>query len=511
MYNIVIMEEKSYLHLKSGTDVRGVAIAVDGKDLALTPETLGDITNAFIKWLAEKTGKTALKIAVGYDCRLSSEPIFNEITSVMLSCGCDVVGCGLSSTPSMFMLLQKSDYGCDASVMITASHLPYYMNGLKFFTPSGGLDGSDVENILLRAQRGEKLEGNSYGKLIKTSFMDEYCNILVETVRNATGNRAPLFGHIIIADASNGVGGFFVKKVLQPLGAITTGSINLFPDGRFPAHAPNPEAPEAMKALQNAVISSKAELGVIFDTDVDRAAIVDGDGTPVNRDSLIALVSAELLNEKPCTIVTDSVTGDGLTEFIEKRGGTHIRFKRGYKNVINEAIRRNEEGEYCPLAIETSGHAAYIDNYFLDDGAYLICKLLILFSRQVQNKQKLSDIIKDLKLPEEECEVRIKFNEKSQNFKLEGERVISEILHFSKIENFATPSPVNYEGVRLNFGNGKGNGWTLVRMSVHDPVMPVNFASDVKGGVKIMAKYLYGLVAKYPFLDTKALKKLIEE
>ncbi|MGN0804251.1 MAG: phosphomannomutase/phosphoglucomutase [Candidatus Coproplasma sp.] len=505
------MEKKSYLHLKSGTDVRGVAIAVDGRDLDLTPDSLCDITNAFVKWLSEKTGKSQLKIAVGYDCRLSSEPIFNEVTSAMLSCGCEVVGCGLSSTPSMFMLLQKSDYGCDASVMITASHLPYYMNGLKFFTPCGGLDGKDVENILLLAERGEKLESQNSGRLTTTSFMDEYSNILVETVREATGNRAPLFGHIIIADASNGVGGFFVKKVLQPLGAITTGSINLYPDGRFPAHAPNPEAPEAMKALQNAVLYSKAELGVIFDTDVDRAGVVDGDGTPINRDSLIALVSADLLKERPCTIVTDSVTSDGLTEFIENHGGKHIRFKRGYKNVINEAKRRNEEGEYCPLAIETSGHASYMDNYFLDDGAYLICKVLIAFSRQIQAKSKLSDIIKDLKLPEEECEIRIKFNDRSKNFKLEGERVINEVLHFAKIENVATPSPVNYEGLRLNFGQGVGDGWTLVRMSVHDPVMPVNFASNVKGGVKLMAKYLYAMVAKYPFLDLSALKKFIEE
>ena len=65
--------------------------------------------------------------------------------------------------------------------------------------------------------------------------------------------------------------------------------------------------------------------------------------------------------------MTDSITSDGLKTYIEQTlGGKHHRFKRGYKNVINEAVRLNNEGVNCPLAIETSGHAALRENYFLD-------------------------------------------------------------------------------------------------------------------------------------------------
>ena len=78
------------------------------------------------------------------------------------------------------------------------------------------------------------------------------------------------------------------------------------------------------------------------------------------------------------TIVTDSVTSDELTEFLTKELGLkHHRFKRGYKNVIDECIRLNEAGTVSPLAIETSGHGALSENYYLDDGAYLAVKLLI--------------------------------------------------------------------------------------------------------------------------------------
>ncbi|MDE6373371.1 MAG: phosphomannomutase/phosphoglucomutase, partial [Clostridia bacterium] len=340
------------------------------------------------------------------------------------------------------------------------------------------------------------------------SYMDDYCRKLVGIVRTGTGKSAPLFGKRIIVDAGNGCGGFFVKKVLQQLGAFTDGSINLTPDGNFPAHAPNPEDPVAINALCEAVLASKAELGIIFDTDVDRAAIVDGNGTLINRNNLIALTAATILAEKPATIVTDSVTSDGLTAFIESMGGKHVRYKRGYKNVINEALRLNANGEYCPLAIETSGHAAFADNYFMDDGAYLICKLLITYANQSQKKEKLSDLISTLIPPAEEDEVRVKFNANSVNFRTEGDRIIKE-LKFWAGDDARLNLAHSYEGVRINFPEDFGNGWALVRQSVHDPVLPINFASMTVGGNTVMAKYLYYILSKYPYLDVTNLRKYI--
>ncbi|MFR4009247.1 MAG: hypothetical protein ACLT0Y_08250 [Christensenellales bacterium] len=92
-------------------------------------------------------------------------------------------------------------------------------------------------------------------------------------------------------------------------------------------------------------------------------------------------------------MVTDSITSTGLAQFIQAHGGKHHRFKRGYKNVINEAISLNQQGRYTPLAIETSGHAALKENYFLDDGAYLAIRLLIEVARLHQNNQGISDLL----------------------------------------------------------------------------------------------------------------------
>ncbi len=504
------METKSYKSLKSGSDIRGIAVQTEGSEVTLTVNAIIDITKAYLKWLSDKTGKTDLHIAVGNDVRISSDVVYSAVQKAVLESGCNLFYCGVSSTPSMFMLLKESDWDCEGSIMITASHLPYDRNGLKFFTPEGGLSSKDIDEIIDLAEKGAALP-RKLGNVIEQSYMNDYCRKLVNLVRTGTGKSAPLFGKRIIVDAGNGVGGFFVKKVLQQLGAITDGSINTEPDGNFPNHAPNPEDPAAIAALSEAVLTSKAELGIIFDTDVDRAAIVDGNGKHINRDNLVALTAATVLADKPATIVTDSVTTDGLTEFIENHGGKHIRYKRGYRNVIEEAIRRNAHGEYCPLAIETSGHAAFADNYYLDDGAYLVCKLLIAYTTQTLKKEKLSDLIADLKVPVEEDEVRIRFNVHSENFKREGERILDEIRYFAKNDKRWSLAPDGYEGVRINFPEGEGGGWALIRMSVHDPVMPINFASMEKGGNKKMAKSLYYLLEKYPYLFTGTLKKFVED
>lgn len=488
--------------LKSGTDVRGVAVG-DFSPVTLTDEAVVKISRAFVKWLSLKYCKSVFKIAVGNDSRLSAERIVNAVKEGFSLSGCHTVYTGLSSTPSMFILLKKSDWGCDASVMVTASHLPYDKNGLKFFTPDGGLDGKDIDEILDIAEREDFLCGE--GSYSEKSYMDEYSSILVETVRSAVGCSFPLSGKKIIVDAGNGAGGFFAEKVLTPLGADTTGSQFLEPDGRFLNHIPNPEDKNAIQSLCKAVKDCNADLGIIFDTDVDRAGAVDKDGKEINRNRLIALLSAILLKDKPGTIVTDSVTSDGLTEFIENAGGKHLRYKRGYKNVIDKCISLNKSGEYSPLAIETSGHAAFLENYMLDDGAYLTTKLLITLAVCGD----LSGYIKDLKEPCEAAEVRLTFNGESENFKCEGQKVIGDLKAKALLSSSVKLSPDNYEGVRINFKKGEGDGWLLLRQSVHDPVLPVNFESNSPGSNKIMAEKLLTLLQVYPFLNLDNLKKFI--
>ena len=491
------MEQSDWMKLKSGTDVRGVALeGVPGEEVNLTDEAVTGIMKAFCAWAAQRCGKEKLTIAIGHDSRLSAGRISACAVKAVTESGCDAIVTGLSSTPSMFMLLQEEDIGADASVMITASHLPFNKNGLKFFTPAGGLEGKDIADILAMAAEGAALSGS--GCVRELCYIDRYSEGLVRFVREKTGQEKPLAGKKIVVDAGNGAGGFYVDKVLKPLGADTEGSQFLEPDGNFPNHIPNPEDKKAMHAISQRVKETGADFGIIFDTDVDRAGAVDKQGEEINRNRLIALISAILLKEKSGTIVTDSVTSDGLTAFIESRGGKHCRYKRGYRNVIDKAKELNAAGEYSPLAIETSGHAALMENYFLDDGAYLVTRILVSLAQLSKEGKDIGDLIADLPEPAEAAEVRLGFTTLGkQDFKNNGNFAIRELqLRVPDLPGM-TLAAENFEGVRINFDKDHGDGWALVRMSLHEPIMPINFESNSKGGCCVIANELIALLAPY--------------
>ena len=313
----------------------------------------------------------------------------------------------------------------------------------------------------------------------------------------------------MVVDAGNGAGGFYAD-LLESLGADVSGSQFLNPDGYFPNHIPNPENRDAINALQSAVLKAGSDLGVIFDTDCDRAAVADADGKEINRNRLIALISAILLEDHPGqVIVTDSVTSAGLRTFIEARGGEHYRFKRGYRNVIDEAIRLNAEGKECPLAIETSGHAALKENHFLDDGMYLVTVLIVKAMQLKREGRTLGSLIADLKDPVESTEIRL--NILDADFRARGQEAIETVLEKARQDPEWHLAPDNREGVRISFDmdGEKDAGWFLLRLSVHDPVLPLNAESDVRGGVVQMLKKLWDVISGIQGIDLSNLEKEI--
>ncbi len=494
-----------YKQFKSGTDIRGVASeGVEGQPVNLTDEVVRNMAGGFARFLGNKLSKkiTELKVAVGRDSRISGPRIAQIVIKTLSDYGIEVLDCGLATTPSMFMT--TVELGCDAAVQITASHHPFNRNGLKFFTRQGGLEGADITQILEFAQAGMTPPDALNGLMKKVNFMDRYAEILCDIIKkgvNAEDYDLPLKGLHICVDAGNGVGGFYADKVLKVLGADTTGSRYLDPDGMFPNHVPNPEDKTAMAAISEAVVESGADLGVIFDTDVDRGAAVDSKGNEINRNRLVALASAIALEgNEGGTIVTDSITSDGLKEFIEKTlGGKHYRYRRGYKNVIDKAQELEAQGICCPLAIETSGHAAMKENYFLDDGAYLCTKIIIKMAQLRREGKEIGDLIASLKECKEEKEIRIKIKE--ADFAAYGKSVIEKLTAFAEAQKGWIVADDNREGIRVSFPEGEGDGWFLLRLSVHDPIMPLNIESNSEGGVEVILNKLMGFLKECEGLD----------
>ncbi|MED6192913.1 hypothetical protein PIB30_014247 [Stylosanthes scabra] len=530
------LDKTDFLRLQNGSDIRGVAVdGVEGEPVNLTEPVAEAIAAGFAAWLLEKKKADAsqnLRVSIGHDSRISAKLLQNAISRGIAGAGLEVVQYGLASTPAMFnsTLTKNEAFLCpvDGAIMITASHLPFNRNGFKFFTNAGGLGKTDIKDILERAAdiynqfTAESLansERKASSSIKKVDYMNVYTSDLVNAVRKAAGGlEKPLDGFHIVVDAGNGAGGFFAEKVLEPLGAITSGSQFLEPDGLFPNHIPNPEDKTAMKAITKAVLENKADLGIIFDTDVDRSAAVDFSGREFNRNRLIALMAAIVLEEHPgTTIVTDSVTSDGLTTFIEnKLGGKHHRFKRGYKNVIDEAIRLNSVGEESHLAIETSGHGALKENHWLDDGAYLMVKILNkLASARASGihggSKILTELIEGLQEPAFSIELRLKINQnhpdlKGGSFREYGETVLKQLEKSIGSDPNLRKAPVNYEGVRVS---GYG-GWFLLRLSLHDPVLPLNIEAPSNDDAVKLGLAVLAAVKDFAGLDISALEKFLK-
>jgi len=546
--------------LQNGSDIRGVALATpNGPEVNLTPETAERLARGFADFLVEKTGLGLddLTIAVGRDPRITGEALEDAICRGLAAYGCKVYSAGLASTPAMFMATVFPEFDCDGSIMITASHMPMERNGMKFFSKEGGLEKQDISKIIEFAEgasagasaggaagddgasgsggaagaSGGASVGNaasddgasgaggaagasggaSAGGADPThiNLIDRYCSHLKSIICEALADTAsqPLAGLRITVDAGNGGGGFFAEKVLKPLGADVSTSQFLEPDGTFPNHIPNPENRAAMEAIRTRVLETRTDLGLIFDTDVDRASAVDEQGKEIAHNGIVAMAAALIAEEHPgTTVVTDSVTSNELSKFLtEELGLKHLRYKRGYRNVIGKAIALNKEGIDSQLAIETSGHGAYKQNYFLDDGAYLATLIVIKAARLQREGKKISSVIANLKEPVEAREVRLPIA--GDDFVETGDKIIADLTKAAtdgRLSEVCLAEP-NYEGVRIDFNSPEIQGWMLLRKSLHDPIMPLNYEANAVGGCKKIAADIKPILAMYPQLDISLL------
>lgn len=543
--------DHDYSRLQNGSDIRGVAVdLVPSEPVTLDEEAVRRLSGGFLYFLKVTTGRDPdrLRIAIGRDSRLSGPALEGAAAEAMASLGAKVLRAGLASTPAMFMATVFPEFDCDGAVMLTASHLPANRNGMKFFTRSGGLDKGDITDIInfagsdrILAQMRPLRQGPAPAQPAaaeEIDLMGRYAGYLRELIIKGAGPGSadparPLAGLKIAVDAGNGAGGFYATEVLAPLGADISGSQFLEPDGSFPNHQPNPENKAAIASISEAVRRSHSDLGIIFDTDVDRAAAVDERGEEISRNGIVAMAAALIAGEHPgTTVVTDSITSRGLKKFLEQDLGLrHLRFRRGYRNVINKAIELNNEGLDCQLAIETSGHCAYRENRFLDDGAYLATRIVVKTTQLAHSggeKRGISSVLANLREAADVRELRLPLKpcREGEGFAEAADRILKDLhalVRNGGLNGFTLEEP-NYEGVRCNFDGRLGtacmptgaarpaalptpvDGWFLLRKSLHDPIMPLNLEADVPGGVDIMLRALRPFLERFPELDLSELR-----
>ena len=475
-----------------------------------------------------------------------SQQLDDESKPSLLPSQVQVLYTGIATTPACAAFsgaLAKAH----ASVMVTASHLPVDRNGLKLFLQGNCLNKDQIQILghyasqcaMDRYTQHSLLPPSSGDNAVMCTswvdYMPHYANSLKCAIQREVlgtttlgaesdndqdynNNNQCLQGLTLVVNAGHGSGGFF-QQVLEDLGANVVGSIGITPDAEFPLGIPNPEYKQMIEATIEACQTVQADLGIMLDTDSDRCGFVvpttsskamadnDNDNVvqyePLNRNRLIAMMGVILSQTVPggrCGIVTDSVTSEGLSTFLQENLGlTHVRYLKGYQNVIDKAKELTETGVLnAELAMETSGHGAMKENNYLDDGTYTAVKVVSLLARQRQEevagdddnnkKSSLLELIADMEEMDVIQELRFQVLDESLEtmhqvfdfcaLEIENlcqnhpnEAMIEEDVNVNeaRAHSYWSVDMDNLEGIRVRVGlEGQ---FFMLRMSLHDPII----------------------------------------
>lgn len=498
---------------------------------ALTPFASYCFGAALARWLLLDGGPgetpDGRTVCVGRDPRPHGERLSDSFARGVESVpGARALYTGLASTPCMDTLVRLGR--CDAAAMVTASHLPEEKNGIKMFSDRGSPDVDE----LMELARAEAREWYTVGLVPPSSgregvlcsglvdYLPEYAETLARALRREVGGAdpaKPLEGLRIVVNPGKGSGCFF-SDLLSDLGADTRGSIHCTPDGTFPESfgVPNPEKASMVDETIEACHAHDADLGVMFDTDADRAGFVlpNGEGAyePLNRNRLIAMLGYAFSSQSPgCTVVTDSTTSEGLSDFLSGLGLNHVRYLRGYANVIRRAkeITANDEtDQVAEVAIETSGHCAMRENGYVDDGTYTAVKIIGLLARsKAAGTGSLLENIAGLGEMEYDREFRLNIADgfletTSSIFQLIVEAVLTEQCESNDDWTVDTD---NLEGVRVRLCSG---GFFMLRQSLHDPVISLQIESVSEDVAREnVLRPLVRMFKKYDLLEYGSLEK----
>jgi phosphomannomutase / phosphoglucomutase len=394
----------------------------------------------------KRSGAESLRVAVGRDCRLSSDRIFAALQSGLRASGADVIDIGVGPTPLLYFAAHH--LGTDGAVMITGSHNPAPDNGFKMMKGLGSLHGAEVQQLRRTIEAEDFLSGE--GGLTREDVSEAYLAALADSINLPAGTPPT-----VVVDAGNGAGGPLAVRSFQRLG-IPIVPLHCVMDGRFPNHHPDPTLPENLVDLRQAVQTEGVGLGVAFDGDGDRIGVVDDQGDIIWGDRLMILFAREVLAKQPgAAIIGEVKCSQTLYDDIAKHGGRPIIGRTGHS-----LIKQRMKQEKALLAGEMSGHIFFADRYFgFDDAIYAAARLVELVMRQGKApRQLLADVPKTSVTPE----IRVPCDEATKFAVVQQVRE-----HYSKSHEVLA-----VDGVRVSFGEG---AWGLCRASNTSAVLVLRF------------------------------------
>jgi len=367
-----------------GTDgVRGRA-----NEGNMTPEVAFRL-GAALTYQAKRRVRHAPRIVIGKDTRLSSYLFEYALCSGICAMGGRVLLTGPFPTPAVALLTQTMR--ADAGIVISASHNPYYDNGLKVFGPDGFKLPDESEAELERLMEDDRLTtSRARGMHIGTAERIEGARgRYVQFVKSTFPSELTLDGLRIVVDAAHGAAYSTAPEVFVELGA-TVHAIGVRPNGKNINHACGAVHPENCASQ---VRKHKADIGIALDGDADRAVFIDELGREVNGDAILALCATRMLRRgelKKRTLVTTVMSSIGLEHAMTREKGKMLRVGVGDRYVV-EAMR----AKGLNFGGEQSGHLLFLDHATTGDGLIAALQVLAIVLREQRPLSELVDSVID--------------------------------------------------------------------------------------------------------------------
>jgi len=440
-------------------DIRGIA------DRDLTSPVIEHLGRAFAEYVKPKGIST---VTVGYDARISSPRLCDDMVRGLTAGGMSVTILGLCPTPLLYFSLYHLQQG--AGVMITGSHNPAEFNGFKLCVGKDTIYGDEIQKLKQLMIDGCLSQNEPGGAVSHRSLLPDYISHLKSLF---PANKDAQIK--VVLDSGNGTAGLAAPEIVRAMGCEV---IELFsaPDGNFPNHHPDPTIPKNLTALIDTVRTRQADLGIAFDGDSDRIGVVDEKGGILWGDQLMVIFSRDILRERPgSTFVSEVKCSQTMYDDIRKHGGNAIMWKTGHS-----LIKAKMKEEHAAMAGEMSGHLFFADRYFgYDDAIYAACRIVEILAKLKVAKgahASLSRLLEDLPATFNTPEIRF---DCPDAIKFKVVEKAKEIFSSGAGLSQKPKEVITVDGVRAVFDKG----WGLIRASNTQPVLVMRFEASDPGSL----------------------------
>ena len=429
-------------------DIRGIF------PLQLNEDTATILGSAFAQFLGNRG-----EVVVGGDVRLSTERLKKGLISGLVSGGCSVMDVGVVSTPMVFFATSK--FRKDAGIMITASHNPPEWNGFKLFSQRGCIYGEKMAEIkqIARTVNLDRL-GQVHAENTGCKIFQDYADFVSGNIHVNRKLR-------IVADTANGVCGLFVPLLFRRQGCEIL-TLNEKPDGRFPAHLPEPKE-STLGELKKKVVETNADFGVGYDGDGDRAVFVDDKGRVIPGDLALLIFAKDVLErQKGAKVVCELSCSLAVEEYVKAYGGTPIIERVGHTFIMDKMTSEN-----AALGGEKSSHFYFAETNGADDAIFASLRIAEILSRTRENLSAIFDSLP--RYP----------SINGENF------ACSDKLKFEVVERLKS----KFKSLGLRFLDIDGiklldeMGWVLLRPSNTEPIIRITAEAKTEARLKELYEF----------------------